>query len=645
MSLDVCATTGTATLPDALGAEQAIPVWGYVLGDCTSGVVDSFAAAPVLQVSANQLVHLTLYNDLPVATSLSITGQHMTTDMEGVAPGQSKVYDFTTTTDGTFSYHPGAVGQYEVQTAMGLYGVLQVGAADPVNVDQTVIVSEVDPALNTLSTATAPDGPTTFDMRNFESRWTLFNGVATPASLNTVPVPQGATVHMRYFNAGINYHSMSVLGANQQIIAEDGHTLDQPYTVVAQTVGPGMTTDALISTSGAAPGSKLTVFDGNSVTRNPGRKPGTDPAQPAAATYGGGIGFIDIDGSFTPGLPVVTGIVVNASTGDVSATAGGAPDVDQAEAYVGNVGTTPFALTGLFPAASLQVAGTVTLPNGPTDHTATVYVRAHNANGWGPVSSATVVLDHEGPLTTLLKVTPSPTNRLTTVAFTATGSDAGRGDNLVTAAEYFIGDPGLDGDGVPLDVQTSGIAASLAGAIDVSTMTVDGPVTVSAHSMDAAGNWGPITTITFTIDRHGPTVSNIVVPPSINASTASLKVTARISDVATQGSNVVRGEGFITPATATTVASSQFGKGIVMTATDNAFDSASESVFLNIPTSTLSAIKTGAFKLWIVGKDAAGNWGAPLSVTITADKDRPTVSFVSGSTNIAEPHRSPGHRP
>ncbi|MFM2077263.1 MAG: hypothetical protein RJA49_1153 [Actinomycetota bacterium] len=626
LSIDVCATTGTATLHDALGVAQSVPVWSYLLGDCSTGAVDSFGAAPVLQVSAGQLVHLTLHNHLPVATSLSITGQQMPTDMVGVAPGQSKVYDFTTTTDGTFSYHPGAVGQYEVQTAMGLYGVLRVGAADPVNVDQTVVISEVDPALNNLA------DPTTFDMRHFAAQWTLFNGADTPQALTAVPVPQGTAVHVRYLNAGINYHSMSVLGANQQIVAEDGHTLAQPYTVVAQTVGPGMTTDALIDTNGAAPGSTLTVFDGTSMVRNPGRKPGMAPAQPVSANYGGGVGFIEIAGSLAPGLPVVTGLTVDAVTGAVTATAGGAPDVLEAEAYVGNVGTTPVALTGLFPAASLQVTGTVTLPSGPTDHTATVYVRARNATDWGPVSSVTVLLDNEGPATTLLKVAPSPTNRSTTVAFTATGSDAGRGDSFVTGAEYFVGAVGIDGSGTALDLMSSAITSSLSGAIDVSGMPNDGPVTVSAHSMDAAGNWGPMATTTLVIDRHGPAVSNIVVPGSINASTASLKVTARISDVATQGSNVVRGEGFITPATALTVPAAQFGKGIIMTATDNAFDEPTEDVFLDIPASTLSVVKSGAFKLWIVGKDAAGNWGAPSPMTITADRDRPTVSFINGST-------------
>ena len=32
VNIDLCATTGTATLPDG----ASVPVWGYALGDCTA---------------------------------------------------------------------------------------------------------------------------------------------------------------------------------------------------------------------------------------------------------------------------------------------------------------------------------------------------------------------------------------------------------------------------------------------------------------------------------------------------------------------------------------------------------------------------------------------------------------------------------
>ena len=96
-------------------------------------------------------------------------------------------------------------------------------------------------------------------------------------------------------NAGINYHSMSVLGANQRIVGDDGHALAQPYTVVAQTVGPGQTFDAVVDVSlNAAADTKLTVFDANLQLRNRNRRPATATA---TVTYGGAMGFVTIGGT------------------------------------------------------------------------------------------------------------------------------------------------------------------------------------------------------------------------------------------------------------------------------------------------------------------------------------------------------------
>ena len=46
---------------------------------------------------------------------------------------------------------------------------------------------------------------------------------------------------LRYVNAGMTYHSMSLLGGSQNIVAYDGIALKYPHKAVAETFGPGQT--------------------------------------------------------------------------------------------------------------------------------------------------------------------------------------------------------------------------------------------------------------------------------------------------------------------------------------------------------------------------------------------------------------------
>ena len=144
-----------------------------------------------------------------------------------------------------------------------------------------VLVSEIDPLLSG-----SPD-KAGFDMRKFVPRYTLINGTAFPATTQLGTPAPGDDVLLRYVNAGISYHSMSVLGGNQRVVADDGHALAQPYSVVAQTVGPGQTTDALLHVSAnAAPGTKLAVFDGNLQLRNrTGGRPRRPPPRVTAERW------------------------------------------------------------------------------------------------------------------------------------------------------------------------------------------------------------------------------------------------------------------------------------------------------------------------------------------------------------------------
>ncbi|MCB0022937.1 MAG: multicopper oxidase domain-containing protein, partial [Caldilinea sp.] len=81
---------GTATMPDGV----SVPVWGYVLGDCTAAPTVSQPGGPVLEVNQGDTVVVTLYNSLPEATGLLFHGQSMPPDRTGAALIGSTTYTF-----------------------------------------------------------------------------------------------------------------------------------------------------------------------------------------------------------------------------------------------------------------------------------------------------------------------------------------------------------------------------------------------------------------------------------------------------------------------------------------------------------------------------------------------------------------------
>lgn len=129
-------------------------------------------------------------------------------------------------------------------------------------------------------------------------------------------------------------------------------------------------------------------------------------------------------------------------------------------------------------------------------------------------------------------------------------------------------------------------------------------------------------------DTSGPVASNVAASPNPTSGTASVTLTADISDVAQGGSNIVAAEYFVDTTGGT-------GSGTSMAAADGAFNSPAESVSANADTSGLSA---GSHQLYVRGRDAAGNWGSLSSMMLTVGAaatlslSAQTVSF--GNVNI-----------
>src|SRR5665647_2778216 len=68
-------------------------------------------------------------------------------------------------------------------------------------------------------------------------------------------------------------------------------------------------------------------------------------------------------------------------------------------------------------------------------------------------------------------------------------------------------------------------------------------------------------------------------------------------------------------------------------ATDGAFNSATEAGYASVPLSTVALLADGVHTVFVHARDGAGNWGPVASVALVIDKVRPTVSSVSVTPN------------
>ena len=137
---------------------------------------------------------------------------------------------------------------------MGLHGALVVRPADrrpglrrrrtAYDDEAVLVLSEIDPALNNAA------NPAAFDMRKFAPRYFLINGKVYPNTDADRHARPATAVLLRYVNAGVQYHSMGVLGAGQTVVAIDGSPLAHARRYVAETFGPGQTADAIVDGAG-----------------------------------------------------------------------------------------------------------------------------------------------------------------------------------------------------------------------------------------------------------------------------------------------------------------------------------------------------------------------------------------------------------
>ena len=301
-----------------------IRMWGYALGEAsdTACVGQITSPGPSILLPNNTEDTATVYdlqitvrNRLPRATSLIIPGLMkpmspvMFTAPDGSTrvhsfdteslPGGQATYSWTGVTQGSYLYQSGTHQQVQVQ--MGLVGAIMSDAFTGTTATAAypgleyselypLIYSEIDPVIHagvaageyttsdmkstinyapkyfgiTLDTnAGCPED--TFCVQN--TRLSTFNGNLGIALDN---IPNGSTPLIRLFNGSTRIHTPTLIGANFDVIAEDGHLYPNYRKQYAVALAPLKTKDALLDASGlGAAGGSIRLIDSAMNLSNP----------------------------------------------------------------------------------------------------------------------------------------------------------------------------------------------------------------------------------------------------------------------------------------------------------------------------------------------------------------------------------------
>ncbi len=647
------ANVGELALPDGI----TVPIWGFTMDGSLPGELPG----PPLVVYVGETVTVNFTNQIPGETiSVLFNGQEMVPDLVGVPTGSMATYTFTATRPGTFLYEAGVTQNGDRQVLMGLYGALIVrpgplsaqAYADPgsaFDVESLLVFSEVDPLFNA--------NPTGFNMYEYQPKYWLINGKAYPQS-ETIPAPAGSRLLLRYINAGADRHTIATLGVDQQILAADGNRivagtqptpLDpisyQPYTqgAIAEGIPGGQTTDVLIQIpSAATAGAVFPLYDASMLhTNNGARLPN------GQLGFGGILSFIETSGgpAPVPGGPLVNQVSAAPSptttTAGVFVTAQASP-VDPAatsiaamQYFVGSLANGPYPMS--FDGFSWSADLSAPDPLLWTSASHPIYVQAQDDLGqWGPISSTVLVLDYEGPEIAGAWLTPNPTNGTRDVTLHGTAVELYTGRQSVVAAHYHFD----GGAPVPLALNhTDSIAAALEGVLPAADLAAlpEGVHNVEITAVDALGNEGLPGIIQLALDKTGPAGGVTVTPASLDLTAGipvtSVRIEASFIDPAISGgtgSTINRAELFLN-------APGADGSGQQLIPVDGLLDSASESLYFNIPVANFSLLSSGTHEIYVHARDAAGNWGdmaiGTINIVKNTDNVGPSVTSLVASPN------------
>lgn len=288
MAADVylAAKSFSKTMPDG----NSVLMWGFAEDSdndlSTDGGETPTVPGPMITVAfSDSTLNIHVRNDLADPVSIIIPGQNAVLspvrffDSSGrqrlrsftaeTAPGQIGVYSWSGLKNGSYIYQSGTHSAVQVQ--MGLYGGLKKDAAASAAytgnpridgtyaTEVTLFYSEIDPALHSAvenNTYGTPAYPSTI---NYKPKYFLVNG--EPYTGSIVPIVAGmrdTNILIRYFNAGLESHTMVIEGGYFKLIAEDGNPYPYAKELYSAYLPAGKTVDAILNSPRAA---TYTLYD------------------------------------------------------------------------------------------------------------------------------------------------------------------------------------------------------------------------------------------------------------------------------------------------------------------------------------------------------------------------------------------------
>jgi len=464
VTYNLTAGSVTKTMPDG----TPVLMWGFGLDNGPVTV-----PGPELHVPSGGSLTIHLTNNLTVPVSIVSPGLGLGTAPIPVKSVNGRVESFTAaaapgggTADYTFTVRPGTF-LYEsgtnpaVQVQMGLYGAIRVDASTPgqaydspggtvppfdgsvsaFDIERTLVLSEVDPALHAAIQNGTYGGPLYPSTINYQPKYFLINGegysVATPLNIYLGAGTAGQTLLLRFVNAGLDTHIPTMQGLYMNCVSEGGNLLPYAKDAFALPIEAGQTKDATIVLPNV---SSIPLYDRRLDVTNAGTFPGgmlvflneADQPPPPPDTFGP-LAYSVIA---TPNpAPAGTATVTLAATASDLTTGGS--NIAAAEYWIGAVdpgvglGTAMSAADLAFDSVTENLTSTLDT-SAMTSGTYTINVRARDsANNWGAATS--IILTVSNPA---LYISLNTTKTLSGINFTK--SDIIKYDG-VAFSRFFTG--------------------------------------------------------------------------------------------------------------------------------------------------------------------------------------------------------------
>jgi len=628
---EIWALPGSLTMPDG----ASLPVWGFG----TSAAGPALVPGPVISATVGETLQVVLHNEIAGETvSLAFPGQEgIVPDLVGVGAADSVTYTLTGLITGTYLYEAGLTPGGARQVSMGMAGPLIVNDAAPTWDQEVVLVlNEFDPAFN--------DDPANASTNAFRPRYWLINGLAFPDT-GWIGVEPGSTVRLRYLNAGVQHHTLGLLGLQQTMIAADAEALPFPRGAIAPVVDPGQTLETEVTIPGEAVGGTLYPLYNASLHQHNNNQRTAD----MHVAFGGMLTFLRVAGEPPVGpsglrtyLPIVRKYQPSVVTDEVGPIIGGmslVPDPANGDLPVtlhataddrttggstvvaaehridggawqpmtlGASGTSVKALTASIVTGTLQLL---------SEGVHTIEVRAMDDPGnWSATPGAIDLhLDVTGPDVSLVALDPDALDftqavTVTAVHLTTTVADplSNGVQSTLANAEGFIDTVGAPGTGFDL-LPTDGLFDEVAedAYYDIPTSHLGtlpgGRHTVQVVGLDEAGNWGAAASATITVtvvDDAAPVVSDLSITTIVSGTEILLEGLATDAR-----SNIESAAWYLDSDPATLYP---------MDATDGSFDTPSEAIQAAI--SGVDLWGPGPHTIWVEATDFAGNTSDPVSI-------------------------------